>query len=113
MKPYIFTYSQLCPEWHAQNILNDSRAVNTWVKPFPNAAIVLSDLSVKDLGAVLRARLGSTWFVISEIDSGTIDGLLPGDLWDFISSANSGSQRGLLQYPLSPPGPLTASAQGS
>lgn len=87
MKPYLFTYSQLCPEWHARNILNESNAVTTWLQPFPNSAIVISNLAARDLAAVFRARLGETWFLITELDSRTVDGLLPANLWGFINRA--------------------------
>ena len=87
MKPYLFTYSQLCPEWHAQGILNETNAVTTWLQPFPNAAIIISNLSARDLAAVLRARLGETWFLITELDSRVVDGLLPSNLWEFINRA--------------------------
>ena len=87
MKPYLFTYSQMCPVSYAQAVLNETNAVATWVQPFPNAAIITSSLDARDLGAVLRARLGSTWFLITELNSGTVDGFLPGNLWQFVNSA--------------------------
>lgn len=87
MKSYLFTYSPLCADRHAQAILNETNAVTTWVQPFPNAAIIISGLDAKDLGAVLRSRLGAIWFLITEIHGATIDGFLPGNLWQFINSA--------------------------
>lgn len=100
MKSYLFTYSQLCPEWHARAILNETNAVTTWVQPFPNSAIVISNLNASDLGAVLRARLGATWFMISELNSGSVDGFLPGNLWQFIHNAPTGS---IPAFPPPPP----------
>lgn len=87
MKAYLFTYSNLCPPWQAQAILNDTEAVTTWVQPFPNAAVLVSNLGARDLGAVLRGRLGETWFLITELNSGTVDGYVPGNLWQFINNA--------------------------
>ncbi|MDE0040311.1 MAG: hypothetical protein OXU77_22520 [Gammaproteobacteria bacterium] len=98
MKSYLFTYSPMCADWHAQAILNETNAVTTWVQPFPNAAIVISSLDAKDLGAVLRSRLGATWFVVTEIHGATIDGLLPGNLWQFINSAPATALPTFSQY---------------
>lgn len=86
MKSYLFTYSQLCPSWHAQAILNETNAVTTWVQPFPSAAILLSDLDAYDLSAVLRARLGDTWFLVTELNRATVNGFLPGNLWQFVNN---------------------------
>ncbi len=91
MKPYLFTYSQMCPDWHAQAILNETNAVTTWIQPFPYAAIVVSSLDARDLGAVLRERLGETWFLVTELDGRTVDGYLPGNLWQFVNSAPTAS----------------------
>ena len=99
MKPYLFTYSQMCPFWHAQAILNETNAVATWVQPFPNAAIVISSLDSRDLGAVLRARLGATWFLITELNSGTVDGFLPGNLWQFVNNDPAASLPAFAPYP--------------
>lgn len=87
MKAYLFTYSNLCPPWQAQTILNNTEAVTTWAQPFPNAAVLASNLSAGDLAAVLRRHLGETWFLITELNGGTVDGYLPGNLWQFINSA--------------------------
>ena len=112
MKSYLFTYSPLCADWHAQAILNETNAVTTWVQPFPNAAIIISDLDARDLGAVLRARLGATWFLIAEIHGATIDGLLPGNLWQFINSAPTTALPAFSQYlPPAYRGPHEAASQ--
>ena len=85
MRSYIFAFSQLLPQWLAQSVLNDTRAVATWVQPFPNTAIILSDLDAQDLAAVLRQRLGQTWFIVSQLDAHTSDGWLPGNVWPYVN----------------------------
>ena len=89
MKAYLFTYSHLCPPWQAQAILNDTNAVATWVQPLPNAAVLVSSLEARDLAAVFRGRLGETWFLVTELDPGTVDGYLPGNIWQFINKAQA------------------------
>ena len=96
MKPYLFTYSQLCPDTIAQQILDDSNAVSYWVQPFPNAAIVTSSLNVKDLSAILRNRMGETWFMISELSPASVDGWLPGNLWQLVSAPTIASSSELI-----------------
>ena len=99
MKSYLITYSQMCPDWHAQAILNETNAVATWVQPFPYAAILLSSLNAYDLGAVLRARLGETWFLVTELNRGTVDGFLPGNLWQFVNNDPAASLPAFAPYP--------------
>lgn len=89
MKTYLFSYSNLCPPWQAHAVLNDTNAVVTWAQPLPNAAVIVSNLDVQDLAAVFRRRLGETWFLITELNAGTVDGYLPANLWSFINSAQA------------------------
>ena len=89
MKTYLFSYSNLCPPWQAHAVLNDTNAVVTWAQPLPNAAVLVSNLDVQDLAAVFRRRLGETWFLITELNAGTVDGFLPANLWSFINSAQA------------------------
>lgn len=89
IKAYLFTYSDLCPPWQAQAILNKTEAVYTWAQPFPNAALLASNLDARDLAAMLRRSLGETWFLITELNGVTVDGYLPGNLWQFINSART------------------------
>lgn len=86
MKSYMFAYSQLCPDWQAQAILDATQAVTNWIQPFPNAAIIQSSLDARDLAAVLRSRLGQTWFLVSELHSASVDGWLPGNAWQFVNT---------------------------
>lgn len=61
MKPYLFTYSGLCPAWNAQAMLDRTPAVRNWVQPFPHAAILVSEFDdARELAAVLRVHLGNT-----------------------------------------------------
>lgn len=85
MNPYLFAYSGLCSDEAAQDILNGTNAVITWVRPFPHAAILLSDLSLVDLSAVLHRRLGDTWFLVSSLGTNMADGWLPKELWNYVN----------------------------
>ena len=101
MKPYLFTYNQLCPAWYAQSILNETNAVTNWVQPFPGAAIVISNLDSRDLSAVLHERLGVVWFLITPLNSETVNGFLPANFWEFIKRDPSNS------LPVFPPPPTS------
>ena len=96
MRPYLFTYSQLCPDVHAQRILDESNAILYWVQPFPNAAIITSSLDVNDLSAILHNRLGEAWFVVSELSKASVDGWLPENLWQLVSAPALTSSQGLI-----------------
>lgn len=96
MKPYLFTYSQLCPEVFAHRVLDESNAISYWVQPFPNAAIITSSLDVKDLSAILHNRLGNTWFLVSELSQASVNGWLPQNLWQIVSAPALVSSQGLI-----------------
>ena len=85
MKPFLFAYSQLCPDVLAHDVLNRTNAVATWVQPFPNAAIVISTLEARELGPVLHEHLGDTWFLLSEIHPAAVQGWLPANIWQFVN----------------------------
>ena len=85
MKSYLFTYSQACAQEQAHAVLNDTQGVQTWVSPFPYAAILVSTLNTQDLSAILRNRLPGVWFMVTEMEHQNVDGWLPGDLWDYVN----------------------------
>ena len=58
----------------------------------------MSDLDLKDLGAVLQSRFGGTWFLVTEITASTVQGFLPGNLWQFIDGAPSAQYPSLSPY---------------
>lgn len=39
MKAHLLAYSQVCAPRRVQRLLNDTQAVETWVTPFPYAAL--------------------------------------------------------------------------
>ncbi len=112
MTPYVFAYSSLCADHVADAILNDTEAVTTWVRPFPHAAVVLSNLALSDLSAVLHKRLGETWFLLSPIPPGQADGWLPMNVWSFVNHRPDAPQPTLpTPAPSAAPGILQAVAE--
>ena len=95
MKPYLLTHTQAGTPAHVQHVLNDTRAVETWVAPFPYAAILISKLNVQDLAAVLRERLPGIWFMVTELKSDTVQGWLPGNLWEYVNDPQQAWSRNL------------------
>lgn len=85
MKSYLFTYSQACTQAEAYAVLNDTQGVQTWIAPFPHAAILVSSLNVQDLSAILRERLPEVWFMVTEMDHQTVNGWLPENLWEYVN----------------------------
>lgn len=85
MNAYLFCHSNLCPEKQAQAILNETGGIVNWVQPFPHAVLVVSDQSVHDLTHALRERLDETWFLLTELNGATVNGLLPGNLWRLVN----------------------------
>lgn len=103
MNSYLFAYSQACTPAQVQFVLNDTQAVDTWVAPFPYAAILLSELSVRDLGAVLHDRLPGVWFMITETHSHSVQGWLPQNLWEYVNAPHQARYRKLAEALVSPP----------
>ena len=107
MNSYLFVYSQACMPTQVQLVLNGTQAVDTWVAPFPYAAILLSELSVRDLGAVLHDRLPGVWFMVTEMHGHTVQGWLPQNLWEYVNAPHQAKYRKLVEA-LVPPPPKTS-----
>ena len=97
MKSYLFTYSQACTQGQVHSVLNDTEGVQTWVAPFPYAAILVSTLNTQDLSAILRDRLPGVWFVVTEMNTQSVNGWLPGDLWDYVNDPQKAWSRQLFR----------------
>lgn len=98
MNSYLLTYSQACAQAHMHNILNSTVAVDTWVAPFPYAAILVSRLGVRDLSNALRIRLPNVWFMVTEVNGQNVDGWLPGDLWLYTTNPVEAMQRASVAF---------------
>ena len=106
MKAYLFAYSQTCTQAQVHAFLNDTNAIKTWIAPFPYAAILVSELSTQDLGAILHRRLAGAWFIVTEMNRQLADGWMPGNLWEYVNEPEQASSRKLFEQ-LSPPPPAS------
>ena len=95
MKSYLLSHGEACTPEHVQRVLNDTRAVETWVTPFPYAAILISRLDVRDLAAVIRERLPGVWLMVTELNGGAVQGWLPADLWEYVNDPSKARSRKL------------------
>ena len=98
MNSYLLTYSQACLQAQMHNILNTTPEIDTWVAPFPYAAILVSRLNVRDLSNVLRLRLPGVWFMVTEVNGQNVDGWLPGDLWLYTTDPVEAMQRASVAF---------------
>lgn len=89
MKVFIFSCNNVFLNEYMSFILNDTKAIEAWVSPITNTAIIISQLSVSDLSAVLHGRLGETWFILVEASPSNTNGWLPGNFWEYISNPHS------------------------
>ena len=103
MKTYLFAYSQLCTPAQVHAFLNDTNGIKTWIAPFPYSAILVSDLSAQDLGAILHRRLSGAWFLVTEMDRQLVDGWLPGNLWEYVNEPGQAWSRKLFEQLSHPP----------
>ena len=104
MKAYLFAYSQTCTQAQVHAFLNDTNAIKTWIAPFPYAAILVSDLSAQDLGAILHRGLSGAWFIVTEMNRQLVDGWLPGNLWEYVNKPGQAWTQSLFgQLPPTPP----------
>lgn len=95
MKSYLLTYSQAITPAQVQHMLNETGAVETWVAPFPYAAILVSKLNVHDIAAILHNRLPGVWFMVTELDAAAVQGWLPKDLWEYVNDPQGAWSRKL------------------
>ena len=102
MKAYLFAYGQALTQAQVHALLNQTNAIETWIAPFPSAAILVSDLSAQDLGAVLHRRLSDAWFIVTEINPGSVDGWLPENLWNCVNQPGQAWSQNLFEN-LPPP----------
>ena len=113
MKAYLFAYSQICTQAQVHAFLNDTNAIKTWIAPFPYAAILVSDLSAQDLGAMLHRRLSGAWFIVAEMNRPLVDGWLPGNLWAYVNEpeqvGSEKTQKSLFDLVSPPPPPSSPS----
>ena len=98
MNSYLLTYSQACPQPQMHNILNATPEIDTWVTPFPYAAILVSRLDVRALSNVLRGRLFGVWFMVTEVNGQNVDGWLPGELWLYTTNPLEAMQRASVAF---------------
>ncbi len=105
MKSYLLNHSDACTPEHVQQVLNDTRAVETWVTPFPYAAILISRLDVRDLAAVIRERLPGVWLMVTELNGSVVQGWLPADLWEYVNDPSKARSRKLFSGMVPPPTP--------
>ena len=66
-------------------VLDGSKAIDTWVSPYPCSAILLSRLSLNELTAVLHTHFGQAWFILIELNAQNSNGWLPGEFWEQIT----------------------------
>ena len=95
-------YSQAWTQAQVHSILNDTQAIDTWVAPFPHAAILISNLNAQDLGAVLHRRLSDAWFLVTELNPASVDGWLPENLWSYVNQPGQAWSQNLFEN-LPPP----------
>ena len=102
MKSYLFTYSQACTQEYVQAVLNDTKGVQTWIAPFPYAAILVSNLNTQDLSAILRDRLPNVWFMVAEMNPQSVNGWLPGNLWEYVNDPQKAWSQQLIRNIVDP-----------
>ena len=97
MKAYLFAYSQAWTQAEVHAILDDTQAIKTWIAPFPYAAILISNLNSRALGAVLHRRLSDAWFVVTELNPASVDGWLPSNLWNYVNQPGQAWSQNLFE----------------
>jgi len=89
MKAFIFSCNNVFSNEYMSFILNDTKAIEAWISPITNTAIIISKLSVDDLSAVLHGRMGETWFILVEASPLNTSGWLPSNFWEYINNPHS------------------------
>ena len=112
MKSYLLSHSEACTPEQVQRVLNDIQAVETWMTPFPYAAILISRRDLRDLAAVIRERLPGVWFMVTELNGRSVQGWLPAELWDYVNDPLKARSRKLFSG-VAPPSSRSPGAHDS
>jgi hypothetical protein len=108
MRAYLLTHGATLEQEKVHGILNSTRAIETWLSPFPYAAVLVSKLTLGELTAVIRSHFGDHWFIVVETNRDNVNGWLPKQFWDYlIDPQTTWSQQLFAQYlkNLPPPPP--------
>ena len=85
MRTFLLTFSALLNQTQVHSVLSTSAAVETWITPFPFSAIVVSRLTVLELGAVLHSHFDDALFILVEANRFNTGGWLPLEFWNVIN----------------------------
>jgi len=109
VKAYLLTYNSVFNPEYVHQILNNTRAIQTWVSPFPYSAIVLSNLTVNELAAVLQTHFAGVWFMLAEVNKDNTNGWLPAQFWEYVGDPQAAwSKRLFAQFAKTLPPPRPA-----
>jgi len=113
MKAFIFVHNNVLTPEYVYGILNNTRAVQTWVSPFSSTFIIVSNLSIHELTAVLNTHLSGIWFVLVEANKENTNGWLPGEFWEYlIHPQATWTKKLLMQLTQTPAPPQSAPMRG-
>lgn len=96
MKAFLLCHSSIASPEYVQAVLSSTRAVTTWVAPFPYSAIVISELTLNELTGVMEVHLNGSWFLLTELSSTNSNGLLPEQLWTYVQEPSQAWRQGVL-----------------
>lgn len=114
MKAFLLTYNSIFPPERVHQILNSTRAIETWLSPYPFAAVVLSRLTVNELAAVLQTHFAGIWFIVVEANKDNSNGWLPPQFWEYIADPDNAWSKKFLAGLLGdiPPPPKSPTLRG-
>jgi len=84
MRSYLLTHSAMLAPESVHQILNQTQSIETWLSPFPYAAVLISRLTISELSAVMHSHFGDTWFILVETSKDNVNGWLPQQFWDYL-----------------------------
>lgn len=89
MKSYILIYSPIIEYRYAHRILSETKAIENWIAPFPNSAILISNLTLGELSAIIHNYFGDAWFVLTEANKDSTNGWLPQEFWSYVNAPHT------------------------
>ena len=99
MRAFVLNFSALLNQTQVHSVLNASAAVETWATPFPFSAIVVSRLTVLELGAVLHSHFGEALFILVEATKFNTGGWLPIEFWNVINDPQGACSKKVFSLP--------------
>jgi hypothetical protein len=85
MKVYLLVYDEDISEKSLLTFLDTRSEIKDWMTILPSSVLLVSNRSPRQLTNLLNKKYPEAQFILTEVDTGQTDGMLPEECWSFIN----------------------------